>query len=94
MTRIGLLEIRLGLHGIGSLKEKRGVLKGLIERTRNRFHVAVAEVGSQDVWGTADLGVAAVSADAVWLQGLLDKIVQFIDTEGKAVIVDYRVEIL
>ncbi|MBF0145892.1 MAG: DUF503 domain-containing protein [Magnetococcales bacterium] len=94
MTRVGLLEVRLALHGIGSLKAKRGIIKGLMERTRNRFHVAVAEVGSQDLWGTADLGIAAVSSDAVLLQGLMEKVVRFIEEQGAAVIVDYRVEIL
>ncbi|HIJ83330.1 MAG: protein of unknown function DUF503 [Magnetococcales bacterium] len=94
MTRVGLLEVRLALHGVGSLKEKRGIIKSLLERTRNRFHVAVSEVGSQDAWGTADLGMAAVSGDAVLLQGLMQKVVRFIESEGRAVIVDYRVEIL
>lgn len=94
MTRVGLLEVRLALHGVGSLKEKRGIIKSLLERTRNRFHVAVSEVGSQDVWGSADVGVAAVSGDAVWLQGRMEKVVRFIESEGRAVVVDYRVEIL
>lgn len=94
MTRIGVLEVRLVLHGIGSLKEKRSIIKSLLERVRNRFHVAVSEVGCQDVWGTAELGMAAVSSDAVVLQGLLEKVLRFIESEGQAVVADYRVEIL
>ncbi|MBF0139895.1 MAG: DUF503 domain-containing protein [Magnetococcales bacterium] len=94
MTRVGLLEIRLALHGVGSLKEKRSIVKSLLERVRHRFHVAVSEVGSQDVWGTADVAFVAVSADAVWLQGVLSKVVRFVETEGCVVIVDYRVEML
>ncbi|PKO20632.1 MAG: DUF503 domain-containing protein, partial [Chloroflexi bacterium HGW-Chloroflexi-1] len=39
MTTIGLLTIELYVPGITSLKEKRGVVKPLIARVRNRFNV-------------------------------------------------------
>ena len=91
---VGIMELRLDLPGVHSLKEKRGIVKGLLERIRNRFQVAVAEVAHQDRWGTAGLGFASVGNEVAMLQSRLRKVAQFIETDGRGVMVDFRVEIL
>ncbi len=53
--------IELHLPGIGSLKEKRGTIKSLMNRVRKTFNVAIAEVELNDVWQSASLGIAIVS---------------------------------
>ena len=88
------MELRLDLPGIRSLKQKRGIVKSLLERIRNRFQVAAAEVVHQDRWGTAGLGFAVVGNDVAVLQSQLQKVVDFIASDGRGVLVDYRVEIL
>lgn len=47
-----------------SLKEKRGVVRPLVERLRTRLHVTAAEVGLQERVDAAQVGFAAVSGDA------------------------------
>ena len=42
---VGAALIELHVHGSQSLKAKRGVVKSLTARMRNKFNVAVAEVG-------------------------------------------------
>lgn len=56
----------LSLHipGSRSLKDKRQVIRSVLERTRNKFGVAVAEVDDNDAWQSAVLGIAAVSGDS------------------------------
>jgi len=71
---VGLLRLELLLHGPQSLKEKRGQLKKLIARLRNRFPVSIAEVDYQDSWQRACIGVAMVAADAEGVEGLADRI--------------------
>lgn len=44
-----------------SLKGKRGIVKGILARARNRFNVAAAEVDLQDVADSAALGFATVT---------------------------------
>jgi len=44
-----------------SLKEKRGVLRPIVEGIRHRFQISVAEVGYQDKWQRALIGMAVVS---------------------------------
>lgn len=92
--RVVVMEVRLDVPGVRSLKEKRGIVKSVLERIRNRFQVAAAEVAHQDHWQTAGLGFAAVGNDAAVLQGRMQKVVQFMETNAAGVVVDFRVEFL
>ena len=44
-----------------SLKEKRAVLRPIVEGIRHRFQISVAEVGYQEKWQRALIGMAVVS---------------------------------
>ncbi|MBF0380926.1 MAG: DUF503 domain-containing protein [Magnetococcales bacterium] len=92
--QVGTLEIVLDLGGLHSLKQKRGVIKGLLARVRNKFEVAAAEVAEHDTIRSACLGFSAVGNDAAMLQSRLQKIVNFIELDGQTFVVDYRVDIL
>jgi uncharacterized protein YlxP (DUF503 family) len=73
---IGVLTLELQLDDAHSLKEKRSVVKGLQERLRNRFNVAVAEIDYQDVWQRALLAAVTVSSDQTYAAGLLQAVEQ------------------
>jgi uncharacterized protein len=60
---VGVLRIRLRLQA-GSLKEKRTVVKSVVERVRGRFNAAVAEVDDLDTWDLATIGVVCISNEA------------------------------
>ena len=73
-----LLELELPCN---SLKEKRGIIKGIIARARNRFNVAGAEVASQDDWETALLAFVTVSGDRAYARRLLEQLEEWIVSE-------------
>ena len=60
---IGVLTIWLEIAGSNSLKDKRQSLKSLLDLLRNKFNVSAAEVGDNDTWRRAVVGVACVSND-------------------------------
>lgn len=92
---IGVCTIHLRLPENESLKGKRGVLKSLMARVRNEFNVAIAEVGDNDSWQSAELGVAAVANDPSYVQGLLGRVVQWIEMNRLDImLVDYEIELL
>jgi len=62
-----------------SLKDKRQVRRSLVDKTRQRFNAAVAEVGTQDVHQTLTIGVAVVSGDASHAQNMMDEIVRYME---------------
>jgi uncharacterized protein len=72
---------RLALHipHSHSLKEKRAVVRRVVDRTQARFKVHVAEVEGQDTWQRAVLGFAVVSGDAGHAESLVDEVVRSIE---------------
>jgi hypothetical protein len=93
---VGVLEITLLLHGIGSLKEKRGVVKSIVERTRNRFNIAIAEVAMNDDHHRAQIGVSAVGNDQSVINSVLDKVIDAVEDQavGRADITDTKLELI
>ena len=57
-----------------SLKEKRQVLRCLIDRVRAKFNASISEVEDHDLWQKGTLGVALVSNDQTLLQQMGQKI--------------------
>jgi uncharacterized protein YlxP (DUF503 family) len=80
---IGLLTIELHIPASGSLKEKRQVLKSLLETTRNRFNVSIAEVEHQDLWQRATVAAACVSNDQSFVDQVLNRVLQGFDGDPR-----------
>ncbi|MFN2608585.1 MAG: DUF503 domain-containing protein [Acidimicrobiales bacterium] len=58
---VGVVRFELHVPQSRSLKEKRAVVKPIVEGIRHRFSLSVAEVAHQDTWQRAAIGVAVVS---------------------------------
>lgn len=91
---VGAAAAELEIHGSRSLKEKRGVVRSISQRVRNRFSISVAEVGGQGTWTRALLGFATVGNDAVVVRRVLDQVIDFVEGLGLAELVASDVEIL
>ena len=91
---VAAARVELHVHGSQSLKQKRGVVKSISQRVRNRFNVSLAEVGGQDTWQRAELGLSTTATDAVTARRRLDKAIDFIENLHLAEVVDQEVWIL
>ena len=90
---VGVCTITLRLPGNDSLKGKRSVLKSTLARLRQEFNVSAAEVDAQDEWQRAVLGIACVSGDQTYAHGLLERAVQWIESNRPDVqLLDYQIE--
>ena len=90
---VGVLQVELSIPGAFSLKDKRHVLKGLLDRLRRDFAVSAAEVDRQDVWNSAIIGVAFVSNDARHVESHLQKALNFLEKGREAVVADSQIEV-
>jgi uncharacterized protein YlxP (DUF503 family) len=91
---IGTCEIKLGLYGVRSLKEKRQILQSLLRRLPQQFNVAVAEVDHQDVWQTGMIALVTVGNDAAYLHSVLEKAVAWIEQQRPDVPIEiYTIDI-
>jgi uncharacterized protein len=75
---IGSLSLELFIPTAHSLKEKRSVVKSVLQRLRNEFNVSTAEVGQQDRWQIAELGVACVSSDRQYARQQLQAVIEWL----------------
>ena len=85
---IGVLTVKLHSPWSHSLKEKRQVLKSLCAKVRQKYNVAAAEVGSQELWQMAELCFVTVAAASQPGERLLADLERFIEASTDAVIVE------
>ena len=72
------LDVEIHLPHAQSLKAKRSVVKHVVESARQRFGVAAAEVGHQELWQRSRLGFAAVGSGPDHVSEVLDSLERFV----------------
>jgi uncharacterized protein YlxP (DUF503 family) len=91
---VGICHLDLLLGENHSLKEKRHIMRKLIDRVRHRFNVAISEVGDNDLWQRAQIGICTVGNDRRHINSSLDKIIDFIEGMHLVEMVHTEMEIL
>ncbi len=85
---IGLVTARLHFPDAQSLKDKRRVLRSVLDRALNRYNVSVAEVGDQNLWQVAELAFVTVAAEAPQVQERISAISKMLETDFRFVLLD------
>lgn len=91
---LGICKMTIRLAELGSLKEKRHILKKIIARTQQRFNIAIAETAYHDKWQSAEIGFAYVGNETGFINSLLDKTIDYIDSLQLAEIIHTEIEII
>ena len=90
---IAVITFRLRAPWVHSLKEKRMIVKSLITKLQNRFHVSAAEVDEQDTHQVIVIGVAAIVPHNAMADSLMEEISLFVEENCEADILDETREI-
>ena len=85
---VGALRMELYMPQCRTLKEKRQVVRSIIDRIRNRFNVAVAEVDKQDLWQVSSLAIACVSNSEYAVREALGRVERAVEAMGKAEVLE------
>ena len=75
---VAALTVELHLPLVHSLKEKRSIVKPIVEQARTRFQVAASELDHQDSWQRATHGFAAEGASGAQVGDVLDAVERFV----------------
>jgi uncharacterized protein YlxP (DUF503 family) len=75
---VGIARLTLFIGGSHSLKDKRMVLRRVKDLVREKFNVSIAEVGENDVWQRAVLGIVTVGNERRFVDSSLDEVVGFV----------------
>lgn len=86
-------KVKLRIFSPNSLKEKRRILKSLIQKMQSKFkNISIAEVGDNNIWQSAIIGIAIVSNDSKHADEIINKCVDYIEVFGDVEIVEMDIE--
>jgi len=91
---VAAVEVELYIPMSGSLKGKRGVVKPLVERLRRELNVSVAEVGHQDLWQRALLGMAVAAGSEVGARKVVQAIEAVVGREPRVEVIRVDVDVV
>jgi len=91
---VGTGKIKFRLFDVNSLKGKRKIVKSIIQRIRNNFNISIAETNFNDSHDWLEIGFSITGNDSRVVNSKLDKVINFADELGLAMIVDAQIEII
>ncbi len=91
---VGTCQIELIIFEADSLKEKRHVIKSIIERIKARFNISIAEIDYHELWNRSMIGMAVVSNNKALCESSLAKAINFIDNDERVEIINHYTEVI
>lgn len=90
----GTAKICIHLPAADTLKDKRRIVKSVIERLKSRFNVSAAEIDRLDNKRMAVIGIAVVSNDRTFTVSQLETIMNFIYNDGRFYVGDVKTDVV
>lgn len=90
---VGVLTIRVEMPWVSNLKEKRALVRPVVERLKARFPLTVARLDGLDAHDWEVIGVATLSNDYGWVEETLKMAADYIASEGPYRVTEEHVEI-
>ena len=93
---IGVAKCSLRLPYAGSLKERRHIVRSIVDGVRIRFSLSCSDLGPADKWQDADLGFTAAGSSPSELEERLRNLESFLarkEAEGEFEIVRFDWEV-
>ena len=92
--RIAALRVELEITDGRTLKDKRQVVRSLLDRIRGRFNVSAAEVANNDSVRYATLAAVAVANEASFLDKMMSKVGDLIESEPRVLVLSREQEFI
>lgn len=90
---VGLTTIDIHIPLSSSLKEKRRILNPLKSRIKNKFNVAISEVGYNDTWQRALIAITTVGNETSIVNSVLSEAVKEIEKDFNVQIINFKTEL-
>lgn len=90
--KVFVMKIELRASWVHSLKEKRMVVKSLIQKLKNKFNISVCEADNQDVHKSIIIGICGLSTSSTKIDSIIDNIINYVEECTDAEIVTIETE--
>lgn len=77
---LGICTCEIFIFNANSLKSKRSVIKSIINKSKNRFYISIAEVGENDKWQKSVIAFSTISNDKKIVEESMEKVIDFFDS--------------
>lgn len=91
---IGICEVKLRASWVHSLKEKRMVVRRIIERLRHKFNISIADIDDLDNHQSIVIGITCVSNSKRMTEQILDETIKCMEELTEAEILNIDIEVL
>ncbi|MDR2143569.1 MAG: DUF503 domain-containing protein [Treponema sp.] len=88
---VSMIQMIFEMPDIGSIKDKRRIVKSIKDKLERRFHLSAAEVDLQDSLAFAQIGGALVSNSRTFGETVLNKAFKMIENEIPVRIQDVKI---
>jgi len=78
---VSMIQLILEIPDVGSIKEKRRIVRSVKDKLQRRFHLSAAEIDLQDSLAFAQIGGALVSNSKIFGESVLHKAFAMIENE-------------
>ena len=87
-------KIYLYAEWVSSLKEKRAIVKSIIDKVKHKFNVSIAEVENHDKHQSIVIGIACVSNSAKHSNNCIQNVIEYIEQNTDAALQNIEIEVL
>jgi uncharacterized protein len=91
---VGVVSFELHLPESRSLKDKRRVVKSLIDRIFQRYRVSIAETGFHDLHQRAEISIAAVTQKETEMNRLMEHLRGLLDDLPEVYLTSWEPQLL
>jgi uncharacterized protein YlxP (DUF503 family) len=91
---VGVVSFELHLPESRSLKDKRRVVKSLVDRIFQRYRVSIAETGFHDLHQRAEISMAVVTQKEADMQKLMEHIRDLLDSVPEVYLTRWEPQLL
>ncbi|MDR2780450.1 MAG: DUF503 domain-containing protein [Synergistaceae bacterium] len=91
-----VINFSIEIDGAGSLKDRRQVVRSLLDKIHRRFNASCADLGPEDSWGRADIAVSCVGSSHQEIETRAQRICSFAErseNEGEFILLDMKHEV-
>ena len=93
-TYVGIAHLELHVPEARSLKAKRGPVRSLVEKIKNRHQVLVIEVDHQQLYQRAGLTICVLSSDVVDVEKRLQRVEATVDRSWSGNVLNWEVDVI
>ena len=91
---VGVSRIEIFFPEAHSLKDKRQMIKKIVEKARAKFNVSMVEIADSNLWQKGHIGLAVMGINRDHVQSAIENVQEYIESLYTGEVVDTWTEII